>query len=172
MIGIDIVDTADPLLRTRCKSHLRFIRHPDDHSMDQDDFWGFWAAKEAVFKARRKIQQFDPRKIPVQFITQKSGIDSFTSSFGISGFLENRQDLILAIASDQFINIHFEVKEIETKNPSLAVRKWFSQWYSRTFGTKVAIQSDQQGLPFLDGQNMEISFSHHGRFLAFGLKTG
>ncbi|MBV6645381.1 MAG: 4'-phosphopantetheinyl transferase superfamily protein [Cyclobacteriaceae bacterium] len=67
MIGIDIVDLADPLLKKRKTSDLRFITTGSDFESTTISpsfrFWIYWAIKEATYKASAAKDRFDPRKI-------------------------------------------------------------------------------------------------------------
>ena len=71
MIGIDIVDINDVLLRPRTREDMRFIKAKGDNYPEDLDpilvYWIVWSAKEAIFKSKRQLKPFDPKLITITF---------------------------------------------------------------------------------------------------------
>lgn len=171
MIGIDVVDLSDPLLRKRDKQHLRFILHPEDEPSSNEAFWSLWAAKEAVFKSKRVIQKFNPKLIPIQFRKDnKRNKLHFSSGQKMEGFVKIGFDYVLSVAFRRPENVFYDIQINHTNNPSSEIRNFMERWYHKMFGTKVDIVSNSNELPMVQETDEVVSFSHHGRYMAFGLK--
>ncbi len=156
MIGIDIIDLQDPLLKNRTGSD-RFILHPEDRIVR--DFWDYWTAKEAIFKCQRKPGPFKPKDIPINFVS-----DNYFHSEGWKGAVISTENYCLSMAgaaTDHFIFTK------ETPNPSAEIRSKISKWFLEEHQIKTAIVPDANGLPSLSHNKSPVSITHHGRFMAF-----
>ena len=156
MIGIDIIDLHDPLLKNRAGSN-RFILHPDDHITR--DFWDYWAAKEAIFKCQRKVGPFKPKDIPINFIS-----DKIFHSEGWEGTVISTENYCLSLAGS--VTDHFIFNK-QTSDPSLEIRNKISRWFIEKHEIVTSVTSDVNGLPILSHNKAPISITHHGRFMAF-----
>ncbi len=163
MIGIDIVDLNDPLLKSR-ENSLRLISHPQDKIKHNTSFWHLWCSKEAVFKVHRNIQPFSPTYIPILF----SSNSNFHSD-EVKGSVSPSNNYVCSIASTKE-NYHYEIFECETSNPSLEIRTLIKQWFKNTHIT-TSVVKDVHGLPMLSHNQSPISISHHGKYLAFAYLT-
>jgi phosphopantetheinyl transferase (holo-ACP synthase) len=105
LIGVDIVDLTDPLLKPRSRKELRFISHPNDHCPkdigEETLYWLLWAAKEAIFKAERQNQAFSPKEIEVIY-SKKVGDRLLYSGRWvneINGYSILKKDNIISVAT-------------------------------------------------------------------------
>lgn len=157
MIGIDVVDLADPLLKNRADA-FRLISHPDDSPALV--FWQSWSAKEAVFKVQRQKKPFAPKTIPIQL--QADG--SFCSG-AIQGRWFSCMEYWLAIASQHHLPHHLLLEKF-SRNPSFEIRETIHKWFLEHFEIDTAITANAQGLPILSHSGAPVSLSHHGRYMA------
>lgn len=165
MVGIDVIDLTDPLLKGREKA-LRFILHSEDTFPDIDSiFWIIWTAKEAIFKSKREIKSFDPKQIQVTIF--QSGNQIHFSSNQIAGKVLIETDRVIAIAQQANNLISHQVIEKSTANHSQEVRRCIEEHFHQEKSIKLAVSKDANGLPILDYRKLPISISHHGRFLSF-----
>jgi phosphopantetheinyl transferase len=169
MIGVDIVDLGDPHSRKRNEEDLRFILTSEDLLPTIDDnnlqYWVIWAAKEAVFKAHRELTNFDPKKFHIQFDPK---IEDQFSSGEFRGRLTINPNYIFAICAKNLSQAHFEIFESKATDQSSEVRAKFLALFSSQ--DKITIGVDEDALPIMiqNDQQSQISFSHHGRYLACG----
>lgn len=175
MLGIDIIDLKDPLLKERTKRSFRLINHPEDIFFESENaFWLLWTAKEAVFKANRNLVAFTPKEIPVQIKKKKHTDDkiTFTSGSLISGQIFVHDNLIAAIASKENpTGIVHHIFSKGTENVSQEARDTLRKFISIQFKIKANVIPDKNGLPVLDFNNQPVSFSHHGGFIAFACSS-
>lgn len=168
MVGIDLVDLSDPLLKPRDHRALRLISHPDDHVPDHPhSFWLLWTAKEAVFKAQRQIIPFEPKKIAVS-ISQRDNALSFQSET-LRGNIFQDQSIIYAIVHSENQPCHHQILKRNTQSPSEEVRAMAIQFMKLNYQLQVAIHTDEKDLPVLSHQQLPISFTHHHDYLGFTL---
>jgi hypothetical protein len=167
MIGIDLVDLKDPLLKERFSPSMRFISHPSDQIIPHPQiFWLMWTAKEAVYKANRQSIAFDPKKIPV--ICQ-SGDSNYTfTSDNISGQFIFSEELIIAICSFEGRSFKYDFWESENlSSASTEVRSRAKIHYFLNNGNKVNIGIDKSGIPIFMESEIPLTFTHHGRYCGF-----
>jgi len=156
MIGIDIIDLQDPLLKNRTGSD-RFILHPEDRIIR--DFWDYWTAKEAIFKCQRKTGPFKPKDIPINFLSDKK-----FDSEGWRGTVISTEDYCLSLAG--VVGEHC-IFNRETSDSSQEIRNKITRWFLEEHHIETSVISDAQGLPILSHNESPISITHHGRFMAF-----
>ena len=161
MIGVDIVDLSDPLLKYRNHRALKLVTNPEDQLINHPQlFWILWCAKEAIFKSRRTTDPFIPTEVPIH-LNEKSKKIYFTSN-ELIGEVIIRDKSILAWCHkrDQSPKIH--AYHDQTLDWSNTIREKIRQ----TFKGQVSISSND-GIPIIDPGNIPISISHHGAFGAF-----
>lgn len=169
MVGIDVVDLHDPLFKKRSLDQLRFISNPADSVLDLEDpalhFWVFWSAKEAIFKCQRQDTRFDPKSIPVSFQFQKS--DRWTFNSGeISGYVQTCPSHILAICFLGENQPVYHVQKRRTTNAFLEVRTNIKTHWLKHEHKRITIGAHHK-MPIIEETGDPVSFSHHGRFVAF-----
>ncbi|WP_421896990.1 4'-phosphopantetheinyl transferase family protein [Marinoscillum sp.] len=170
MVGIDLVDLSDPLLKPRDERALRLISHPADHFPDHPlRFWHLWTAKEAVFKAYREIIPFDPKKIDIT-ISQEGNHLTFQSN-NLRGSIFQEQSVIYAVAYSEDRPYHHQILKRKTSSPSAEVRTMLIQYIKLNYDEETIISADEKGLPVLSHQWLPISFTHHHDYLGFMLPT-
>lgn len=162
MIGVDIVDLTDPLLKKRNSRALGLISHPHDSctftTSDEELFWLYWTAKEAVFKTFRKSAAFSPKSIPVAYHTFEDGkmyFDSNGKTLAV-GYTQLTKEHLLSVATFGAIaSIRLRRYELGTSDHSRELRGKFDK----------PILSGLHGLPevVVDGVNQPVSLSHHHR---------
>ena len=166
MIGIDVIDLTDPLLQNR-KNAMRFILHPEDcYPENAQSFWLLWAAKEAIFKAKRESLTFDPRRFPVEITPHKEKYGLQTDSF--RGELFVTPNAILAVVNNKNSKKPvFEMLEAHDGASPMKVREALEQHLKKMklIDTKVITSADRMSV--LSHNNLPVSFSHHGRYMAF-----
>lgn len=171
MLGIDLVDLDDPLLKYRNERSFRFIAHPQDSfSQGLHDFWYFWTAKEAVFKTKRELTRFAPKNIPIQLLIpdEKENYIRFHSGPQINGRIYREDQVIIAIATKiDPKDITFHYFKQTTYNESKEVREALQSYVSEHLRRDVHVTTNHNGLPQLNHKQLPVSFSHHGRYLAF-----
>jgi hypothetical protein len=165
MLGIDIIDLSDPLLKERNNRTLELIKSSNDHLIEHSNiFWLLWSAKEAVFKCKREPLVFDPKSIAV---TLKSEADQVSFQSGkIEGSIVQTAEYILAICSDKFSNLSFEVYKEENKSLTNQLRLHIDEFFKK-HNLEIEIGSDDLNLPILLPSMEPISITHHGKFGAF-----
>lgn len=167
MIGVDIVDLSDPLLKKRDQDALRLITNPhDDHVSGSNRFWHLWSAKEAVFKAKRELVRFHPKGIPIQLYRQPDKI-TFTSGDDIQGEIIEKDSMILAVASTRDASVGYQYAPRKTDNDSKEIRQLVSKYFLDRYGITTCVIHDGDRLPILDYRQTPVSLSHHASFLAF-----
>ncbi|WP_258103517.1 4'-phosphopantetheinyl transferase superfamily protein [Marinoscillum sp. MHG1-6] len=174
MIGIDVVDHSDPLLRPRNERSFRLISHPSDQhdatiTTDLENlFWLYWAAKEAIYKANRLPIRFAPKQIPVS-ITQKNGSISILSN-DIQGFIDQNNRSTLCICWNKAISSTpwYQLFESIEKDQSLEVRKQLILFLMEK-GIEGEMSKDWKGLPVVNynGKAHLTTFTHHHKLAAF-----
>ncbi|MFY0599797.1 MAG: 4-phosphopantetheinyl transferase family protein [Cyclobacteriaceae bacterium] len=173
MVGIDIVDHSDPLLRKRDERAFRLIRNQDDlHSSNnlslENLFWLYWSAKEATYKTHRKRVRFDPKKIPIQLRQEKNKY-SFVSE-QIEGFIIQNPHYTLAVCSKidskEFV---FKIFNINTKDQSATIRSLMIENIKEETGFDAISNSDKMGLPYVEfnGKKHLSTFTHHHSYVGF-----
>jgi phosphopantetheinyl transferase (holo-ACP synthase) len=165
MIGIDVVDLKDPLIKSRDPETFRFIVPTNDQieliRSHPFGFWIIWTAKESVFKALRKDIRFDPLQIPVQFSASDTKYFTFQSG-AFSGKVYLSTEYVLACCGP----VTYKVVERKSGTPSMEVRTLLMQDYLRETGNGTTIGTIDK-MPVLLPSEKPVSFSHHGRFLAY-----
>lgn len=165
MIGIDIVDLQDPLLRAR-NNALRFITHPGDiFSENELSYWLLWAAKEAIFKTRRELKPFYPKMIRTEIHESNDRI--FFTSGDITGEILLSPDQVIALAKKNVNAISFHAHKTDSKCPSVEIRSLISAHFLKIKSQHIKVIEDSNGLPMLDYGNIPVSIAHHHRSLAF-----
>ncbi|CAD5255033.1 MULTISPECIES: 4'-phosphopantetheinyl transferase superfamily protein [unclassified Imperialibacter] len=166
MIGIDIVDLTDPLLKPRSQREISFISHPNDRcpkgTDDETHYWLLWAAKEAIFKAERSDQAFSPKEIEVHYV---EAIDDRLHYRGkwlneINGYSILKKDNIISVAATANIAaVKWKTFMLNTSNQSQELRDSFQ----REMGPGYQVLSDVAGLPTVrhNGTTTPASVSHH-----------
>lgn len=166
MPGIDLIDLKDPLLHKREQGAIRLITHPGDECPEvEHQFWYLWTAKEAIFKAKRDLTNFNPKEIRV-IIRQDNDNLTFESD-DIKGNLIKDGDVILAIADVDLSNVTYQILERKTGNDSQEIREEIVKHFQKEYDLTVKVQSDGDGLPILDHLNLPLSLTHHARYMAF-----
>lgn len=160
MIGIDITDLSDPLLKDREKAN-RLISNPGDKTQFEHTFWHLWCSKEAVFKAARKKRPFRPASIPIQFTDPKNYISN-----NLSGMVIENESFVLSVTSFT-AEINFQVFQRTSTDPSSEIRDQIRQWFKEKHQTNTSVIKDKNGLPILSHNHSPISITHHGKYLAF-----
>jgi phosphopantetheinyl transferase (holo-ACP synthase) len=163
MIGIDIVDLNDPLLKKRNDRSVALISSSEDKKINHPQiFWLLWAAKEAVFKTERTIKNFRPREIPITLSLDKHSNITFTSG-KIKGQILVDDHHILAIANKKSDLDYFVLNE-KVNNWSSTIRQKITECFSEK-GVSVSV-SKSGTLPLLNDK-LPLSITHHGDFAAF-----
>lgn len=166
MIGIDLVNLQDPLLKQRDDRALRLISNPNDHCPEHPlKFWLLWTAKEAIFKVHRQNQPFSPTAISVQITFDFDEI--LFSSKDISGKIIIESHLVIAICSINGVTPAYQVQKTEDPNLSLAVRIAIQQYFLNKHAQTVTVEQDTDDLPILSPLNLPVSFTHHSGFVGF-----
>ncbi len=161
MIGIDLVDLTDPLLKPRDHRTLQLITHPLDQYDPQDHiFWLLWTAKESIFKCRRKIEPFDPKSIPIKI--QKSETSFRFQSEDISGHFIIEVNRILAVCSLDNTPFNYSIWKRVKINPSEDVRE--RALLLLNANANQLITKDENDLPCLSESLLPLSFTHHGKY--------
>jgi len=166
MIGIDLVNLDDPLLKPRNHRTLDLITHPDDRfPKHKNEFWYLWTAKEAVFKAHRALTNFDPKAIVIQLSSQGNHLNFRSEQF--SGKVFTQEPIIYAIAAKNPEELVYQIYRQESNDESAEVRKRLVEFCKSEYDLDVSIISDSDGLPMLDYKNTPVSFTHHAGVLGF-----
>ncbi len=166
MPGIDLIDLNDPLLRERGENALRLITHEDDELPDSLGFWYLWTAKEAVFKQKRELINFDPKEIPIKVSFDEEDQPVFASG-QIGGRYLVRDNTIVALATLAEENSVLELIRSDTQNQSLKIRESILQYLKVNFNLETSIVSDGDGLPIIKASGQPVSFTHHHHHMAF-----
>lgn len=162
MIGVDIVDLTDPLLKKRNSRAIGLISHPHDScpfaTSDEELFWLYWTAKEAVFKSFRLPEIFSPKSIPVAYHTFEDGKMYFESNSTppATGYTELAKDHLFSLATlGAIASVQVSRFALDTAGHSLELRSKFDK----------LIVSGAHGLPevVIDGARQPVSLSHHHR---------
>lgn len=161
MLGIDIVDLKDPLLKERTERTINMIKNKEDVLIEHPHlFWILWSAKEAAFKCRREPLNFAPSNIPIK--VSKNDEDILFSSGDLNGKIQITGEYIIALCGD-LEEIGFEVFNKPDENWSEGIRKMIVDFFKGK-GYDFQIGSDDLNLPTILPAKSEISISHHGRF--------
>ncbi len=177
MIGVDVVDLSDPLLKPRTKAHFRFIAHPKDnlaltiatHGM-QLAWWLYWSAKESVFKAYREYKSYKPSSIPIAFTLSDDEIVFESGAF--KGFAKIDGSLLFSCCSNiPLEECHFEHFVIPSEATDTYHVRIKAMQTARSLLQSESIKFTEDKIPTLSfrGKNLEVSLSHHGEFGAFGI---
>jgi phosphopantetheinyl transferase (holo-ACP synthase) len=173
LIGIDIVDHRDSLLRKRDERAFRLIRHPADtydfHGMSIENlFWLFWAAKESIYKAKRQLIRFDPKKIQVSLIYSENKY-RFESD-EIKGEVFQKPKYTLAICGKMDLErTMYEIFESNTNDQSLQIRAQMINHIESKTGFTAENDVDQSGLPTVRFNNKShlATFTHHHQLMGY-----
>lgn len=175
MIGVDIVDHKDPLLRKRDERSFRLIRNTEDRHSDFDIseeqlFWLYWVAKEATYKAIRKRVRFDPKKIPVK-ISKYDNIWCFQSE-NINGILEQNSNYtfgICALSNVDLNQLNYQIFDCRERDQSAGIRKRMVKSLIDKGKGQVSLAVDEMGLPAVryDGDFHLATFTHHHHLMAY-----
>ncbi|WOK08568.1 4'-phosphopantetheinyl transferase superfamily protein [Imperialibacter roseus] len=166
MIGVDIVDLTDQLLKPRSRREIRFISHPNDHcpkgTDEETNYWLLWAAKEAIFKAERSDKAFSPRQIEVVYSETEGDRLRYRGKWlnEINGYSVLKKDSIFSVAATANIAaVKWKTFMLNTPNQSQELRDCFQ----REMGPGYQVLSDAAGLPTIkhDGTTTPASVSHH-----------
>ena len=166
MIGVDIVDLTDPLLKKRNSRALGLISHPHDScpfaTSDEELFWLYWTAKEAIFKAYRLPGElpvaFSPKSIAVAYHTFEDGKMYFESNGTppATGYTQLAKEHLLSVATlGAIASVQVSRFALDTSDHSHEIRGKFDK----------PIVTGQHGLPevVIDGFRQPVSLSHHHR---------
>lgn len=166
MIGIDIIDHTDPLLKIRRKEDLRFISHLEDNikciqSNDPNDIWRtIWAIKEAIFKSKRELVPFNPKAIVVTLQSVNHDNKYLFNSGNISGWVTIGAKSTIALAKYTQQEEVFETFSVNQKKHSLSVRDQLKQHLLQT-----DFELKEGEIPYLKNKKSEeiraVSFTHH-----------
>jgi phosphopantetheinyl transferase (holo-ACP synthase) len=175
LIGIDIIDHSDPLLRKRDERSFRLIRHPLDIHPDTEIseealFWHYWVAKEAVYKAKRALIRFDPKQIEIQL--QLINDAWCFNSGSIHGSLIQNQRYTYGICAESTLTLdalNHEIFESTSKDQSAAIRALMIQSLKKQQKSDIRMNMDKNGLPMIeyDNQNHLATFTHHHHLMAY-----
>ncbi|MEM6644242.1 MAG: 4'-phosphopantetheinyl transferase superfamily protein [Bacteroidota bacterium] len=168
MLGIDIVDLKDPLIKDRDKRMLRLIQHGEDRLLEhQNLYWLLWSAKEAVFKSQRKDEYFKPKTIQISLKRSSNSSFSFQSlAFDLEGHFEITEHYILAVCAQRIKSVAFEIINDRSTVTSRDIRNSIVAFFGQ-HQRKVSVKSDHLGLPYLAPTGDIISLSHHNHLGAF-----
>jgi len=190
MIGNDVVDLGDPECRAEGR-HPRFDGRVFDEAeralietsgQPERIRWLLWAAKESAYKAARKE---DPRTVftPSRFHAERHADERLTVSLGDRRFLVDvgvgveHLHAVARGAGDPPATTHGAVARLpEQATGSEAVRQLAIATLSRLLGIapeELAIRREGR-IPalWLRGRPspVDLSLSHHGRFVAFACR--
>ncbi|MFY0606641.1 MAG: 4-phosphopantetheinyl transferase family protein [Cyclobacteriaceae bacterium] len=166
MVGIDVVDLKDPLLKPRGQRALRLILHPEDQIEKLDNlFWLLWTAKESVFKCKRKVEPFAPQSIPIQIISNKEQLTFRSAEF--NGEFIIKEEYIAAVAARNNISTTHYIWKTRTKNPSDEVRNKLIEL--KAPNGEFIVETDSSGLPSISSTQSPISFTHHRNYCGFAI---
>ncbi|MEQ8531302.1 MAG: 4'-phosphopantetheinyl transferase superfamily protein [Imperialibacter sp.] len=166
MIGVDIVDLTDPLLKPRSRRELRFISHPNDHYPkgigEETLYWLLWVAKEAIFKAERSEQAFSPKEIEVMYSKTVGDRLLYRGRWlnEINGYSILKKDNIISVATNSNIEaVKWKTFKLKTSNQSQELRDCFQREMEPDF----QILQDVAGLPTVrhNHTTTPASISHH-----------
>tara|TARA_R110002012_G_scaffold6596_4_gene31423 strand:- start:7170 stop:7703 length:534 start_codon:yes stop_codon:yes gene_type:complete len=166
LIGVDIVDLTDQLLKPRSVREIGFISHPYDHcpkgTDEETHYWLLWAAKEAIFKAERSDQSFSPREIEVVYSETESERLHYRGKWlnEINGYSILKKGHIISVAATANIEaVKWKTFKLNTPNQPQELRDCFQ----RKMGPGYQVLSDAAGLPTIkhDGITWPASVSHH-----------
>ena len=170
MIGVDIVDLRDPLLRKRSEKEMRFISHPEDISSagilagipSATVFWMFWAAKEAVFKTHRLQKTFAPKEIGIVFNSVRNNLWEFEGVWQqrTSGRILVQDKQVFALATmGNMEYARYSKYGLRSASPSSEIRRLLTDELSGRY----VLTSDSNNLPLLTNNAVQlpVSFSHH-----------
>ena len=189
MIGNDIVDLGDPELCPELR-HTRFdarVYAPSERAALEASGaperlrWIFWAAKEAAYKVARKIDPrviFSPPRFRVELAADLRGsVQHDDREFCIR--VDEAEGRVHALATDEdSFDDEFLWKVIPFDGDVGTAGKAVRALARRELATHLDVQLEDlevervERIPVLlwDGKalDLDLSLSHHGRFLAFG----
>jgi phosphopantetheinyl transferase (holo-ACP synthase) len=161
LIGIDIVDLEDPILKVRKPEDFRFIRHPEEKVLNHPMiFWLYWTAKEAVFKASRDLVRFQPKKIEIKLDPENLRFTAKHNSLVFHGSFEVNENYALSFCHPPHLEVTYEVCHAQKINWPKYIRSIACD-NLRKIDANLEIASDDDGLPIISEINLPISFSHH-----------
>lgn len=195
MLGNDIVDLADletqpgaqhPRFDARIlnSEEMEFLsRHANPHRVR----WTFWAAKEAAYKWLRKQDEsviFSPSSLSVSFLDdalESGGVEVGHTRLHVEWC--QRADFVHALVFDETTRqssaprlVHVERmgnEEVPAERASLRLRELVIAHFAEEFETDAShLRIVREGkIPRLEKKGtmleVDLSFSHHGRYAAF-----
>lgn len=177
MIGVDVIDLTDPLLRKRDARAFRLIKHPLEPLPEKEIgrlFWAYWTAKEAAYKCLRTSHTFAPNRIFIHFnrgFSFTAAVDAF-SDRKLVGSVTFSPHYVLAVARDESVET-FDCSFItlSSQRQSDQIRQELISHFELHHTEPAVVQTGQDGLPRLITPNSRriycCSFSHHGSCGAF-----
>lgn len=191
MLGNDVVDLADPETRPAVR-HPRFdarVFTPEERAAlagaeDPERMrWSLWAAKEAAYKCLKKLEPgtcFSPVRFAVRLAADQTGtVDFGGRRLSVALFAEG--DALHAVATDAGDPgrdvLRFVSERADAEDSSSAVRALARDAAAAQLGCAPGeLEFSREGrVPRLlrrGGQpGLDLSLSHHGRFLAAALET-
>ena len=177
-IGNDIVDLAtdEPPLHARYLERAFTTNERSRIKNDSASLWAHWAAKEAAYKAIKRIQpdyHFSPISIAVDTIAGTITADSIVLAIEVN---QSPEFVHIRCGTDATLAASKEwIAEISPReNPSQQLRTLAIEKISAEIQiapARLSIAADTlSGAPLVqcDGDTLPhlVSFSHHGRFVA------
>lgn len=166
MIGVDLVDLTDPLLKPRTSREIQLIAHPRDACPFSNDanllYWLFWSAKEAIFKAHRLKENFLPQAIEVIYDSSEKNKLHYRGKWlnELEGYtLVSNVEVTSVAAFQNLEKIEFRKYHLNSNDPSLELRAQFHN----EMGSVYQISVDGKGLPLMliNESILPASISHH-----------
>jgi len=166
LIGVDIVDFADPLLKKRTARALLLISHPLDSCpfdlSENELFWLYWTAKEAAFKAHRWQVPFSPKEIGVNYFKYENDSFHFRAAWKkeLVGIASLTTSHLMAVCSTGSIQSIITKKySLEEVDQSMAIGPLIEEDLPEGF----ELYNDTRGLPEAkcDSVIFPVSISHH-----------
>ncbi|MEO1256050.1 MAG: 4'-phosphopantetheinyl transferase superfamily protein [Bacteroidota bacterium] len=168
MVGIDIVDLNDPLLKERDQRMLNLVKNENDTIVDHPClFWILWSAKEAIFKYHREPISFAPTKIPITLL-KKGEVLTFESN-NIKGKFEFGDEYLLAVCGD-FNEVTYQIFSKKNNDWRSGIREMIVEFFNEK-GKEYSVGADDLNLPIIEPAKSAISISHHGRFGAVAFSS-
>lgn len=165
MLGIDIVDLKDQRTKERNVRSLRLIQHEKDTLINHPHiFWLLWAAKEAVYKSKRKDTDFSPTSIRIKIKRNGQGF-SFQSE-DMEGMFRITKNYIVAACSKNLELIDYQIFESNHPISPREIRKKIIDYFKRNDQVLI-VGADELNIPILLPSKSPISISHHNDLGAF-----
>jgi phosphopantetheine--protein transferase-like protein len=193
-IGNDIVDlgTVEPDLHPRFQSRVFTAREIAQIQDQRSKLWAFWSAKEAAYKALKRINpqlvfspvkfEFDAVSSSITFENLRLDCCQILNNEYVHSSCTNVPDLLRVGNYQTWIEdfSSSDSKDISEVSPSVAVRRLAIrkvaallklETYNLDISTlQTAYLSKKSAVPILTHKGQPcphlLSFSHHGRFVA------